>query len=40
VSELRFGAVKVYAGEATLCIDMAIAPVGPSPSSGWLRLCC
>jgi len=27
VSELRFGGVKVTVGEATLCIDMAIAPV-------------
>jgi hypothetical protein len=26
VSELRFGAVKLIAGEATFCIDMAGAP--------------
>src|SRR5580692_6588834 len=26
VSELRFGAVKPVAGEATFCIDMAVAP--------------
>jgi len=25
---LRFGGVKLIAGEATLCIDMAGAPVG------------
>jgi hypothetical protein len=29
VSELRFGGVKLIAGEATCCIDMAIAPVDP-----------
>jgi hypothetical protein len=28
VSELRFGGVKVIAGGATLCINMAIAPAG------------
>jgi hypothetical protein len=28
VSEFRFGGVKVITGEATLCIDKAIAPVG------------
>jgi len=34
VSELRFGGVNVYAAEATLCNDMAIAPVGPRPVRG------
>src|SRR5204863_554535 len=29
VSELRFGGVRVIAGEATLCIDMAVAPLIP-----------
>ena len=32
VSELRFGGVKLIAGEATLCIDMAVAPVAPRNS--------
>jgi hypothetical protein len=29
VSELRFGGVKAIAGEATVCIDIAVAPVDP-----------
>src|SRR3979411_3316283 len=28
VSELRFGGVRAIGGEATLCIDMTVAPVG------------
>jgi hypothetical protein len=29
VSELRFGGVKVIAGAATVCVDMAVAPDRP-----------
>src|SRR5882724_11285889 len=31
-SELRLGGVSVIAGEATLCMDMAIAPLGHDPA--------
>jgi hypothetical protein len=34
VSELRFGGVKVNAGETAVCIDMAVAPAGPSNIMG------
>ena len=34
VSELRFGGVRLIAGETTLCIDMAMAPVGLDAITG------
>jgi hypothetical protein len=36
---LRFGGISVIAGEATLCIDMAVAPVGPNLCEPQSNLC-